>query len=187
MLGAGARYVAAQSALAHPPKKSTMSRHVFFSLHYAADRSRAELIRKLPGLTPNLEAKPSEWATIQRTGEFAFKRWLEQQLRGRSCTVVLIGAESAQRPAIHYEIKRSWELRLGLLGVHVHALRDAKGAQATKGPSPFDARESALGADAALVRVYDPPEADAKLAYRFIADNLAQWVEHAVATRLAQP
>ena len=164
-----------------------MSRHVFFSLHYDADRARAELIRKLPGLTPNLEAKPSEWATIKRTGEFAFKRWLEQQLRGRSCSVVLIGTDTAQRPAIQYEIKRSWELRLGLVGVHVHALRDAQGAQGVKGRSPFDAPACTLGAQAALIRVYDQPETDSKLAYRFIADNLAQWVEQAVATRLAQP
>jgi hypothetical protein len=164
-----------------------VSRHVFYSLHYDADRARCELIRKLPGLTPNQEAKPGEWATIARTGEFAFKRWLEQQLRGRSCTVVLIGAESALRPALQYEIKRSWELRLGLVGVHVHALRDAKGMQGAKGPNPFEQPESGLGANAALVRAYDPPETDSKLAYRFIADNLAQWVEQAVAIRLAQP
>src|SRR4051812_33087067 len=89
-----------------------MSRHVFYNLHYDADRSRAELIRKIPGLVPNVEAKPGEWATIKRTGELSFKRWLEQQLRGRSCTIVLIGAETAQRPAIQHEIRRSWELRL---------------------------------------------------------------------------
>lgn len=164
-----------------------MGRHVFYSLHYEADRSRCELIRNLSGLTPNLEAKPSEWATIQRTGEFAFKRWLEQQLRGRSCTIVLIGAQTAQRPAIQYEIKRSWELRLGLVGVHVHALKDAKAAQSPKGESPFALPASGLGAHASLVGVYDPPESDSKLAYRYIADNLARWVDLAVATRLAQP
>jgi hypothetical protein len=164
-----------------------MSRHIFYSLHYAADRSRSELVRNLPGFTPNPEAKPAEWATIQRTGDFAFKRWLEQQLRGRSCTVVLIGAETARRPAIQYEIKRSWELRLGLVGVHVHALRDSKGVQSTKGESPFELPASGLGQHTALVRVYDPPESDSKLAYRFIADNLSHWVEQAVATRLALP
>lgn len=160
-----------------------MSRHVFYSLHYEADRSRAQLLRSLPGLSANLEAKPSEWATIQRTGDFAFKRWLEQQLRGRSCTVVLIGAQTAARPAIQYEIKRSWELRLGLLGVHIHALKDDKGAQGSKGENPF----GQLGAHASLVQVYDPPENDSKLAYRFIADHIERWVEQAVATRLARP
>ncbi|MDB4987075.1 MAG: hypothetical protein JWN04_2253 [Myxococcaceae bacterium] len=158
-----------------------MSRHVFYSLHYAADRSRAELVRKLAVLSPNLEAKPAEWATLQRKGEFAIKHWFEQQLRGRSCTVVLIGAETATRPLVRYEIKRSWELKLGLVGVHIHNLRDANGAVAAKGPSPFP--EAGLGELAALVQTFDPPEADSKLAYRYIADNLPKWVEHAVAER----
>lgn len=164
-----------------------MTRHVFFSLHYERDRSRAELVRKIPGLVANPEAKPDEWATVKRSGDFAFKRWFEQQLRGRSCTIVLIGSETASRPAIQHEIKRSWELRLGLLGVHVHALRDAAGNPSQKGESPFALPEAGLGEHAPLIRVYDPPESDSKLAYRFVADNLAKWVEHAVATRLAEP
>jgi hypothetical protein len=162
-------------------------RHVFYSLHYEADRSRAELIRKIPSLVPNAEAKPGEWAPITRTGDFAFKRWLEQQLRGRSCSVVLIASETATRPAVLYEIKRSWELRLGLLGVHIHALRDAKGLPSSQGESPFENPACGLGEQAAEIRVYDPAESDSKRAYRFIADNLAKWVEQAVAARLALP
>jgi hypothetical protein len=161
-------------------------RHVFYSLHYEADRGRAELVRSVPGLSPNLEAKAAEWATIKRSGDFAFKRWFEQQMRGRSCTVVLIGAETATRPAIRHEIKRSWELKMGLLGIHIHALRDAKGLQGQKGDNPFVQPESGLDEQASRSQVYDPPETDSKLAYRFIADNLAKWVEKAVAARAAQ-
>lgn len=159
-----------------------MSRHVFYSLHYDADRSRAELVRKLAGLVPNLEAKPAEWATLARTGSFAIKRWFEQQARGRSCTIVLIGAHTAERPWVRYEIERSWQLKLGLLGVHIHNLQDAKGKQSARGEPPF--ASSGLGDHAALVRSYDPPETDSKLAYRYIADNLSKWVEQAVETRL---
>ncbi|HEX5660595.1 MAG TPA: TIR domain-containing protein [Polyangiales bacterium] len=162
-----------------------MSRHVFYSLHYDRDRARAELVRKLAGLVPNNELKPNEWATLRRTGDFAFKRWFEQQTRGRSCTIVLIGAETTTREWVRYEIARSWQLGLGLLGVHIHNLLDDRGTQSSKGEDPF--AEAGLGANAALVRTYDPPEQDGKLAYRFIADNLARWVEDAVATRKAQP
>jgi hypothetical protein len=158
-----------------------MSRHVFYSLHYDADRTRAELVRNIPGLVPNLEAKPSEWATIARSGEFAIKRWFEQQARGRSCTIVLIGAETKSRPWVQYEIERSWALGLGVLGVHIHHLKDAKGQQSKKGESPFGPQL------APLVHVYDPPDTDSKLAYRHIADHLARWVEKAVAFRLSQP
>ena len=158
-----------------------MSRHVFYSLHYDADRARAELVRNLAGLVPNLEAKPSDWASIRRSGDFAVKRWFDQQVRGRSCTIVLIGADTKTRPWVQYEITRSWELKLGVLGVHIHNLKDAKGQQASKGESPFGP------ALASLVQVYDPPETDSKLAYRYIADNLAKWVEGAVAARRAHP
>jgi hypothetical protein len=160
-----------------------MSRHVFYSLHYDADRTRAELVRKIAGLQPNLEAKPAEWATLSRTGEFGIKRWLEQQLRGRSCLIVLIGSETASRPWVRHEIERAWELKLGLLGVHIHGLRDARGQQSAKGLSPFESLAARLGEQAAQLRVYDPPETDSKLVYRFIADNLAKWVEQAVAAR----
>ncbi|MET0287316.1 MAG: TIR domain-containing protein [Polyangiales bacterium] len=159
-----------------------MSRHVFYSLHYEQDRARAELIRKLNGLVPNLEAKPTEWATLQRTGEFAIKRWFEQQLRGRSCTIVLIGAQTASRKWVQYEIERSWQLGVGLLGVHVHNLNNERGEQASKGGDPF----ANLTVDRGLVRTYDPPEQDSKLAYRYIADHLARWVDDAVAARKAQ-
>lgn len=159
-----------------------MSRHVFYSLHYDADRSRVELIRNLATLHANLEAKPSEWATITRSGAFAVKRWLEQQLRGRSCMIVLIGAETASRPWIQYEIQRARELNLGLLGVRIHNLTNAKGAQSKSGPNPFEVPSDA-GAQGVPVDVYDPPETDPKLVYRSIADHLPRWVEKAVAAR----
>jgi hypothetical protein len=162
-----------------------MSRHVFYSLHYEKDRARADLVRKLAVLVPNLEAKPAEWATLQRTGDFAIKRWFEQQARGRSCTIVLIGAETAARKYVRYEIERSWQLGLGLLGIHIHNLKDERNQATTKGDNPFDAAN--LGPLAGEVRCYDPPEQEAKLAYRHIADNIARWVEHAVATRAAHP
>ncbi len=160
-----------------------MSRHVFYSLHYEKDRARADLVRKLAGLVPNLEAKPAEWATLQRTGDFAIKRWFEQQARGRSCTIVLIGAETASRKWVRYEIERSWQLGLGLLGVHIHNLKDERGQTTSKGESPFENPSVSAGE----VVCYDPPEQDSKLAYRHIADNIARWVELAVAARAAQP
>ncbi len=161
-------------------------RHVFYSLHYEADRRRAELVRNVKGLVPNLEAKPTEWATIVRTGDFAFKRWFEQQVRGRSCTIVLIGAETARRPAIQYEIRRSWELKMGLVGIHIHALHDDKDQPSRKGENPFTQPESGLDVQASRSHVYDTPESDSKLAYRYIADNIGKWVEWAVAARTAQ-
>jgi hypothetical protein len=101
--------------------------------------------------------------------------------------VVLIGAVTASRPWVQYEIKHSHELGLGLFGIHVHALKDAKGRQSVKGASPFEAPESGLGTLATRVPVFDPPETDSKLAYRHIADNMARWAEEAVAAAKQPP
>lgn len=164
-----------------------MTRHVFYSLHYERDRARAELVRNIPGLVANLEAQPAEWDVIKRSGDFAIKRWFEQQIKGRSCLIVLIGAETARRPLVTYEIARWSQLKLGMLGVHIHQLKDAKGKPGVKGENPFAEPASGLGALASQVRVYEAPETDSKLAYRYIADNLTKWVETAVAKRPAYP
>jgi hypothetical protein len=164
-----------------------MTRHVFYSLHYEHDRARAELVRNVPGLVANLEAKPREWDAITRSGDFAIKRWFEQQIKGRSCMIVLIGAETSTRPLVHYEIARWSKLQLGMLGVHIHQLKDANGKQGVKGANPFEHPATGLGALATQVRIYEAPETDSKLAYRYIADNLTHWVEAAVARRASQP
>lgn len=160
-----------------------MARHVFYSLHYDADRSRVANILASKALQGNVELKLAEWDKLKRSGEFGVKRWVESSLKGRSCTVVLIGAQTAARPWIHYEIKRSAELGLGLFGVHVHALKDAKGKPTTKGDNPFLHPATGLGPLATSIAVYDPPEPESQHAYHYIADNLAAWADEAVATR----
>ncbi|MET0389257.1 MAG: TIR domain-containing protein [Polyangiales bacterium] len=159
-----------------------MARHVFYALHYDADHARVAGILRNPSLAANLEAKPAEWDKLKRSGDFGLKRWLEQQLKGRSCTVVLIGEKTATRPLIQHEIKRSWELKLALLGIHVHALKDAKGRQSSKGDNPFEHPATGLGELAGSIPVYDPPETDSQLAFRHIVDNMAQWAEEAAAS-----
>jgi hypothetical protein len=164
-----------------------MTRHVLYSLHYDADRARVGSILASSALIANTEAKPDEWAKLTRSGAFAVKRWIDNQLRGRSCTVVLIGAQTATRPWVHHEIKRSHELGLGLLGIYVHHLKDAQGRQSAKGANPFEHPASGLGELSSLVLTFDPPETDSKLAYRHIADNMARWAEQAVARAKAPP
>jgi hypothetical protein len=160
-----------------------MARHVFYSLHYAGDRSRVAGILRSQALDANVEASVEEWAKLQRSGNFAIKHWLEAQLKGRSCTIVLIGANTAMRPWVQYEIKRSRELKLALIGIHVHRLHDANGQESTKGENPFQHPETGLGSSASAVPVYDPPEQDSPLVYRHIVDNMARWADEAVAQR----
>jgi hypothetical protein len=160
-----------------------MARHVFYALHYDADRTRVAGILESRALEGHLEATRVEWAKLQRSGDFAIQRWIENQLKGRSCTIVLIGTQTAMRPWIHYEIKRSRQLKLALFGIHVHHLTDAQGRQSEKGENPFEHPETGLGSGAAAIPVYDPPETESTLVYRHIADNMARWADDAVGQR----
>ena len=48
-------------------------------------------------------------------------------MRGRTCTIVLVGAETANRKWINYEIVKSWDDRLGVVGIRIHGLKNRAG------------------------------------------------------------
>jgi hypothetical protein len=49
------------------------------------------------------------------------QNWIEEQLKGCSVTAVLFGAETYHRPWVKYEIKRSFELKMGILAIDIQA------------------------------------------------------------------
>ena len=77
-----------------------MSRKVFYSFHYEHDAWRAAQVRNCNTIADEDEygvIDGVEWEKIQRGGDAAIERWIEEQLRHTSVTVVLIGAETAER------------------------------------------------------------------------------------------
>jgi hypothetical protein len=160
-----------------------MARHVFYALHYDEDRTRAAGILGSTTLDANLEASHAEWAKLQRSGDFAIQRWIEGQLKGRSCTIVLIGAHTNLRPWVQYEIRRSRQLKLALIGVRIHQLTDAQGHAADKGESPFEHPKCELGSGAGAIPVYDSPGGDSRLVQKYILENITRWADDAAAER----
>jgi len=162
-----------------------MARRVFYSFHYKPDSSRASLVRNIGVVEGNTPAIDNDWETITKGGDDAIKRWINGQLDGRSCTVVLIGENTAGRKWIKYEIEKSWNDSKGLLGVYIHNLKDLSGAQARKGSNPFE--DFTMKRDGAklstMVKTYDPPYSESKAVYNHISQNLASWIEDAVRTR----
>lgn len=98
---------------------------------------------------------------------------------------MLIGADTAGRKWIKYEIKESWNNNKGLLGVNIHRLKNLDGEQSSKGSNPFD--EFTVGEAkkklSSVVKVYNPPHTDSKDAYAYIKDNLEDWIEEAISIR----
>jgi len=120
-----------------------MARRVFFSFYYDRDIFRVSQVRNSDLTKKNIEhagfIDHASWESIRRQGDDAIRRWINAQLDGASVTVVLIGAETANRPWVNYEIQRSFEEGKGLLGVYIHKLRDPRTQMPdVKGPNPFD-------------------------------------------------
>ena len=159
-----------------------MARKVFYSFHYDADNVRASQIRNMGVIEGNLLATDNDWETIKRGGERAIQNWIDNQLSGCSCTVVLIGAETAGRKWIKYEIEKSWNDGKGVLGIYIHNLRDFNGYQTRQGRNPFDdftmKRDSSKLSS--IVQTYNLPNSDSKLVYGYIKENLAFWIETAI-------
>lgn len=162
-----------------------MARRVFYSFHYQPDNARASQVRNIGALEGNKPASDNDWESITSAGEAAIKRWINEQMSGKSCVVVLIGSGTAGRKWINYEIEKGWNDGKGLLGIHIHRLKNLQGIQSMQGKNPFDG--FTVGTDqkplSGIVKAYNPPFTDSKLAYGYIRDNIAGWFDEAVAIR----
>ena len=164
-----------------------MARKVFYSFHYVPDNWRASQVRNMGVVEGNQPAKDNDWETVKGGGEAAIKKWIDAQLDGRTCTVVLIGANTAGRKWVTYVINKSWNDGKGVLGIYVHNLKDADANQSTKGANPLDhVTFSKSGAKLSTVaKSYDPPYSTSTSVYNHIKENLSAWIEEAVRIRNA--
>lgn len=161
-----------------------MPRRVFYSFDYESDAWRASMIRNIGIIKSSQPASDNTWETMKRGGDSAIRRWIDEQLHGRSCTIVLIGSNTAHRRWVKYEIEESWERGKGLLGICIHKLLDQNQEEADPGPNPFDAILLPDGKPLSFrVHTYEPPGATSKEVYTHISKNLADWIEMAIAAR----
>ena len=119
-----------------------MARRAFFSFHYERDVWRAGQIRNSWITKPDRETAgfwdAVDWEEVKKKGEDEIHKWIDNQLKNTSVTVVLIGAETNNRPYVDYEIQQIRKVGNGLLGIYVHNMKDRFGLTDTKGKNPFD-------------------------------------------------
>jgi hypothetical protein len=142
-----------------------ISSRVFFSFHYALDNQRVRKIRKLRrdsdsntrltaerwqighskvpkreswGDRANQFLPDSAWQALKTKGDSAVREWISNQMERKTCVVVLIGAETADRPWVKHEIEEGWNDGKGVVGVYIHNLADKNGIQSAMGRNPFD-------------------------------------------------
>ena len=162
-----------------------MARRVFYSFQYVPDNWRASQVRNIGAIEGNQPARDNDWETITKGGDQAIEKWIADQMHGRGCVVVLIGAGTANRKWINHEIIKGWNDGKGVLGVNVHNLKNSEGKTSARGANPFDhvTLKSSGAKLSSVVKAYDPPGADSAAVYNHFKSNLEAWIETAIAIR----
>lgn len=163
----------------------TIKRKVFYSFHYDQDNWRASQVRNMGVIEGNRPATDNDWEAVKRGGENAIKRWIKDQMSGRTCTVVLVGSHTAGRKWIGYEIVESWNKGMGVVGIHVHGLKDGNGHVSAKGSNPFALIKYGDNGQklSSIVKCYDPSGSNSQGRYAWIEKHLANAVEEAITIR----
>jgi len=164
-----------------------IQRRVFYSFHYENECRIAAQIRNIGSVT--MERKPvydNDWEKVPKN-ETSIARWISNQMEGRTCTIVLIGVETANRYWVQREIIESWNKGMGVVGIHTHNLNDPNGSifrPRWQGANPFETIHVGGQTLSNIARTFDPPGTpDTPQAYNWIADNLNKMVEDAIRIR----
>jgi hypothetical protein len=157
-----------------------VSRKIFFSFHYERDAWRAGQVRNSNVVASEDEygfIDAADWESIKKKGDAAIESWIDGQLENTSVTVVLIGAETADREWVQYEILKSWNRGNGLVGVRIHNIKDQDKKTDAPGRNPFDGFKLQDGTLlSSICKTYD-----------WVADegrkNLGKWADEAAEIR----
>jgi hypothetical protein len=161
-----------------------MARRVFYSFHYQADAWRTNQVRHIGTVDGTEPATHNAWEAIKKGGDKAIQKWIDDNLHGKSCLVVLVGTNTAGRQWIKYEIAKAWNDGKGVMGIYIHNLKNHEQRQSTKGRNPFEDITIGTKKLSSIVKCYDPPQTLSHNVYAHIAANLADWIEKAIEIRV---
>lgn len=156
-------------------------RQVFFSFEYNKDNWRASQVRNMGVVDDSSTFCDNDWEEVKRKDDASIRRWIDNQLKMRSCIIVLIGSTTANRKWINYEIKKAYELNKGIVGIYVHKLKDRQRNQTYKGQNPFDYvytdRATPLSR---YVECFDSTCTLSEYVYKDIKNNIDSLIERAI-------
>ena len=158
-----------------------MARQTFFSFRYKKDNWRAGIVRN-SWVTKDKQKiaagffDSAEWEEVKKEDDSEIEKWIDEQLKGTTVTVVLIGADTAGKKWINYEIISSYKKGNGLLGIYVHQLKDKDQKMSTKGKNPFDnwtiKKDDKTVPLSSIYKTYDWVDDDGY-------NNMGTWIEDA--------
>ncbi|GAA2453754.1 TIR domain-containing protein [Agromyces soli] len=157
-----------------------MARSVFYSFHYSRDAWRVQQVINIGMLDGQPILNAQKWEEVQRKGEAAIQAWIDQQMSYKKAVIVLVGAQTASRQWVQYEITKAWNAKKPILGVRIHGLADSTGRTDSAGANPFE--NVALqggGTVADYVPLFTPSGLTSQQVHASIKANLASWVDRA--------
>jgi hypothetical protein len=162
-------------------------RSCFYSFHYNPDNWRASTVRNVGAIEGNEPASDNDWESIASgpDEDDKIKRWIAQQMRGRTCAIVLVGSATVKRKWINYEIIKAWTDGLGVVGIKIHGLKNSKGETSIEGLNPLDfvIHGPTKKPLSSIAKCYGPAGATSKERYDWICTHLANAVEEAISIR----
>lgn len=152
-----------------------MPRKVFFSFHYERDIRRIQQVRNSWVIREHGEAQPfydgADFEDAKRRAG-GIEKWIEDQLRGCSVTAILFGAETYSREWVKHEIKRSYQLKMGMLAIDIHNVRDPINGTDRAGRNPLEHWNADGTPFTSIYRTYDWIRDDGY-------NNIGRWIESA--------
>jgi hypothetical protein len=162
-----------------------MARKCFYSFHYVPDNWRVSKIRNIGAIEGNKAASDNDWETVTGGGDKKIKEWIDNQMKGRTCAIVLAGSNTANRKWINYEIVKAWDNGMGVLVIFIHNITDKDGNQCSKGNNPlyYVNHGPTKARLSTIAKAYDPPRSTSKGVYSYIEENIESWIEEAIEIR----
>lgn len=162
-----------------------MARRCFLSFHYKPDSWRVSQVKNMGKIDGQSILSANDWEAVKKKGDKAIEDWINDNLTGKSCQIVLIGEKTAGRRWVQYEIEQAWNKGKGVLGIYIHNLKDSGGNTTNKGSNPFDG--FTVGDDKRplknYAKCYDPPYSNSENVYNYIKNNIETWIEEAIRLR----
>lgn len=75
-------------------------RQVFYSFHFDNDVMRVQQIRNMGVIDGDEPVSKNEWERLKGTAG-GIQKWIGDNMRSRSCVIVLIGEQTSKRPWVH--------------------------------------------------------------------------------------
>ncbi len=150
-----------------------MTRKVFCSFLFDNDNWRAGKVRNIGAVEGDKPVNGNKWEEVKSKSDATIKAWIDDNLKDKSCLVVLIGEKTSDRKWVKYEINRAWELGKAVCGIYIHKLEDVIGKQSLKGNNPLDNH----------IPVFESSYGTSKYVYDDIKNNISGLVEKAIDIR----